>query len=252
MTVMGLFVCHTNHDSVWSHGILSFVGTMNRVFGKKKAPGPPPPSLDHASAGIGGRIDNMDAKIDSLDKELKLYKDKIKKAKSPAAKKMLQKRALEILKRKRMYEQQRDQAAAQQFNVDQTSFSLESAKASVSTVQAMKAANSELKRTLKNDLGIDQVEDLADDMAELMEDFNEINEALGRNFATPEDLDEADLDAELELLGDDLEELEEEETPAYLQASRLPTNPTRVPGAASHLPTAPDAELEGLSMPQVG
>jgi hypothetical protein len=33
---------------------------MNRVFGKKKAPGPPPPSLDEASAGLGGRMENMD------------------------------------------------------------------------------------------------------------------------------------------------------------------------------------------------
>jgi hypothetical protein len=33
---------------------------MNRVFGKKKAPGPPPPSLDEASAGLGERVENMD------------------------------------------------------------------------------------------------------------------------------------------------------------------------------------------------
>jgi charged multivesicular body protein 5 len=145
---------------------------MNRVFGKKKAPGPPPPSLDDASSGLGGRIETMDAKIAACENELKVYKDKIKKAKSPAAKKTLQKRALEILKRKRMYEQQRDAVAGQQFNIDQASFGLESAKASITTVAAMKAANMELKRTLKKDLDIDAVEDMADDMAELMEDFN--------------------------------------------------------------------------------
>lgn len=87
-------------------------------------------------------------------------------------------------------------------------------------------------------------------MAELMEDFTEINEALGRNFATPEDLDEADLDAELELLEDELEEdLEElgDETPAYLQANKLPAHPTSVPGG--QLPSAPEDELV---MPQTG
>jgi charged multivesicular body protein 5 len=190
---------------------------------------------------------SITAKIDALDNELKVYKDKIKKAKSPAAKKTLQKRALEVLKRKRMYEQQRDAVAGQQFNIDQTSFQLESAKASISTVAAMKAANTELKRTLRKDLQIDDVEDLADDMAELMEDFNEINEALGRNFATPEDLDEADLDAELELLGDELEEEmdELEATPSYLQTSKLPAHPTYTPG----LPSAPIDEV-GLSVPQ--
>jgi charged multivesicular body protein 5 len=190
-----------------------------------------------------------EAKIDSLDNELKVYKDKIKKAKSPAAKKSLQKRALEVLKRKRMYETQRDQVAGQQFNIDQNAFALESAKASISTVAAMKAANNELKRTLKHDLKIDDVEDLADDMAEMMEDFNEVNEALGRNFATPDDLDEADLDAELELLEDELEEEADElqATPSYLQPNRLPAHPTGMPG----VPSAP-VENMGLPMPQTG
>merc|ERR1712224_94708 len=104
---------------------------------------------------------------------------------------------------------------------------IESAKANVQTVAAMKGANQELKKTMKHDLNIDDVEDLADDMAELMDEFNDINEALGQNFATPDDIDEADLDAELELLEDELFEEEEaaEATPSYLQTSELPDTP---------------------------
>lgn len=72
---------------------------------------------------------------------------------------------------------------------------------------------------------------------------NEINEALGQNFATPDDLDEADLDAELEMLGDELDEIEEEEaTPSYL----MPNTPNIAPGKEEEkpvdeygLPTAP-------------
>ena len=63
---------------------------MNRVFGKKKNKGPPP-SLDKASAGLGDRVTAMDTKIQGLENELRVYKDKMKKAKSPAAKKQLQK-----------------------------------------------------------------------------------------------------------------------------------------------------------------
>jgi charged multivesicular body protein 5 len=170
----------------------------------------------------------MDGKIAGLENELRIFKDKIKKAKSPAAKKSLQKRAMEVLKRKKMYENQRDCTAGQQFNIDQASFGIESAKANVDTVAAMKAANKELKKTMKHDLDIDGVEDMADDMAELMEDFNEINEALGRNFATPDDLDEIDLDAELEMLEDELEEEAEEADarPSYLQPNTMPAVPT--------------------------
>jgi charged multivesicular body protein 5 len=204
---------------------------MNRVFGKKKQQAPAP-TLEEAASGLNGRVETMDTKILSLENELRAYKDKIKKAKSPAAKKTLQKRAMEVLKRKKMYEQQRDTVAGQAFNIDQASFGIESAKANIATVAAMKAANTELKRTIKKDLDIDGIEDLVDDMAEMMEDFNEINEALGRNFATPEDLDEADLDAELEMLADELEEEDAvaDSTPSYLQASKLPDTPTDLPG----------------------
>jgi charged multivesicular body protein 5 len=214
---------------------------MNRVFGKKKQAAPAP-SLDEASSGLGGRVEEMDRKIAGLELELKGYKDKIKKAKSPAAKKMLQKRAMEVLKRKRMYEGQRDMVAGQQFNIDQASFGIESAKANVQTVAAMKSAGAQLKATLKNDLDIDAVEDLADDMAEMMEDFNEINEALGRNFATPDDISEGDLEAELEMLEEELEEeaLAADSTPAYLQASSLPDTPT------TELPSSNKVDQYGL------
>merc|ERR1712174_20010 len=165
----------------------------------------------------------------SLEAELKEYKNKMKNA-SPAAKKMLKKRAMEVLKRKRMYETQRDAVMGQQFNVDQAAFGMESAKASIDTVAAMKSAGQQIKQTMKTNLNINDVEDLADDMANLMEDFNEVNEVLGQNFATPVDLDEADLDAELDLLEDEFEEEEEvgnmaESTPSYL----LPTQPVNTP-----------------------
>ena len=171
---------------------LSDTGAMKRVFGKKKQSAPAP-SLDDASKGLNGRIDQMDSKIADLENELRVFKDKIKKTKSPAAKKQLQKRAMEVLKRKRMYEQQRDQVSAQAFNIDQTNFSLESAKASVETVAAMKGAHQSLKHTLRKDLDIDDIDDLADDMAELMDDFNDINEAVSlahifsqlRSFTSP-------------------------------------------------------------------
>lgn len=187
------------------------------------------------------------AKILQLDKELKGYRDKMQTTKNAAAKKNLQKRAMEVLKRKRMYENQRDQLAGQQFNIDQVSFGIDSAKATVSTVVALKAANVELKSTLRKDLNINDIDGLADDMAELMDDFNEINEALGQNFATPDDIDEADLEAELEMLGDELEEADLESAdavPSYLQPSSvsssviMPPTPVVAPGTKFPMATS--------------
>lgn len=204
---------------------------MKRVFGKKKAPGPPAPSLGDASASVGKRADHIETKIAALDKELNGYKQKLKTTKNPSAKRNIQKRAMEVLKRKRMYEAQRDTLMGQQFNMDQAAFGIESAKATVESVAAMKAANVELKKAIKKDLNVDDIDDLADDMAEMMDEMNEINEAMGRNFTTPEDITEADLEAELDMLEDELEEedLVGDATPSYLQDDALPVNPTGMP-----------------------
>jgi len=204
---------------------------MKRVFGKKKTQAPAP-TLDQASAGIGGRVDQMDVKIAALDKELMGYRKKLNATKNPAAKKTIQKRAMDVLKRKKMYENQRDQMAGQQFNLDQAAFGIESAKATVDSVAAMKVANTQLKQAIQKDLDIDAVDDIADDMEELMLEMNDINDALGRNFATPEDISADDLEAELEMLEDELEEEEDalaDSTPDYLQEPSLPVEPSTVP-----------------------
>ena len=106
----------------------------------------------------------------------------------------------------------------------------------------MKSANNELKGMMKKDLNIDDVDDITDDLAELMYDMDEINEALGQNFATPEDIDEADLEAELDMLDDELEEELAEETPSYLQEPSLPAQPTGLPS----LKTPEEEELDAL------
>jgi charged multivesicular body protein 5 len=100
----------------------------------------------------------------------------------------------------------------------------------------MKAASAEMKHTMKHELNITDVDELADDMAEMMDEFNEINEALASNWATPADIDEADLEAELDMLAD---ELEEEETllensttlPSYLQQQQDTTSMPSIPTA---------------------
>ena len=75
-----------------------------RLFGSKKEV-PPPPSLNDASTGIGGRVDALDEKIKKLDAELRVHKEKLKTAKG-GAKKLAMKRAMSCLQKKRMYEKQ--------------------------------------------------------------------------------------------------------------------------------------------------
>mmetsp|Transcript_16872 Transcript_16872/g.33701 ORF Transcript_16872/g.33701 Transcript_16872/m.33701 type:complete len:141 (+) Transcript_16872:238-660(+) len=117
--------------------------------------------------------------------------------------------------------------ADQQFNIEQASFAIDTAKDTVTTVAAMKSANAQLKKQYKQ-FNMDEIEDITDDLADMMEDMNEVNEAMGRTYSTPDDLDEADLEAELDLLEDELEaeELEGDAGPGYLQADNLPSEPS--------------------------
>mmetsp|Transcript_18580 Transcript_18580/g.34463 ORF Transcript_18580/g.34463 Transcript_18580/m.34463 type:complete len:221 (+) Transcript_18580:68-730(+) len=199
---------------------------MKRLFGSKKEV-PPPPSLDEAGGNVGTRVDALDEKIKKLDAELRVHKEKLKTSRG-GAKQLATKRAMACLKKKRMYETQRDQLANQQFNIEQAGFAIESAKDTVTTVSAMKAASTQLKKQYK-EFNVDEIEDMTDDLADMMEDMNEINEAMGRSYACPDDVDEADLEAELDLLGDELEaeelEMESGAQPSYLQPSDMPETP---------------------------
>ncbi|CAM9838031.1 unnamed protein product, partial [Ascophyllum nodosum] len=141
--------------------------------------------------------------IKALDQELIKYRNILKKAKGSTAAN-IKRRAMETLKRKKMYEQQRDQMAGQQFNIEQTSFAIESVKDTSTTVAAMKDASKTLRADIKK-IDIDKVEDMTDDMADMMEDMNEINDIMGRSYNTADELDEDDLDAELACLDDELD-----------------------------------------------
>jgi len=80
----------------------------------------------------------------------------LKKMKPGPAKTSVQKRAMAILKQKKMYEKQKESTMNQQFNVDQIMFAQETLTETVGTVSAMKDANKALKKQFKA-ININQV-----------------------------------------------------------------------------------------------
>jgi len=66
----------------------------------------------------------------------------------------------------------------------------------------MKTGLKEMKREHKK-INIEEIEDLQDDMEDMLEMTDEIQETLGRSYGMP-DLDEDDLEAELDALGDEM------------------------------------------------
>ena len=173
---------------------------MNRLFGTSKG-GAPKPTLGDATDTMGKRAEHIDEKINKLDKELMRYTDQMKKMKPGPAKVSVQKKAMSLLKQKKMYENQKEKTMAQQFNVDQIMMAQDTLKETAGTVAAMKDASKALKKQFKT-IKIDQVEDLQDDMSDLLEQAEEVQNALGRSYAT-DDIDEADLEAELAAMEDD-------------------------------------------------
>lgn len=191
----------------------------------------------------------IDDKIKRLDLELAKHREIIKKARTPAAQEAAKRRALTVLKQKRMYEGQREQLYNQQLNLEQVSFATQSARDTVVQVQAMQASAKELKSQFKTKaFDVDKIDALNDEMADLMDQANEIQEVLGRNYNVPDDIDEDELLGELDALEDLMAEEETgEEVPSYLQDEALPDAPDLQPlpaAGAGGVPAEPAAQRQ--------
>ncbi|KAF6040971.1 CHMP5 [Bugula neritina] len=220
---------------------------MDRLFGKGK-PKAPPPDLNDCVNNLESRGESVDKKIARLEAELVKYKDQMKRMREGPSKNLVKQKAMRVLKQKKMYEGQRDQLMNQAFNMEQTNFSIQSLKDTKTTVDAMKVGVKEFKKAYKN-VNIDKIDDLHDQMEDMMEQADEINEVMGRSYGTPE-VDEDDLAAELDALGD---EIALDDDTSYLDEAAAPSVPTTVPGAESSsgipvdefgLPQIPQASRE--------
>jgi len=147
---------------------------MAWLFGKKKeepAPKQAAPSLQEASAKIDLQVQGLDDKIVKTEEEIKRC---IAKGASNAAAKQ---RAVNLIKRKKMFEQQRDTLMSTQFNVESMALQQENADIALTAVEALKHGQQELKKK-QDKMSIDEVERINEDIADTMDELNMINEAL--------------------------------------------------------------------------
>ena len=135
-----------------------------------------------------------------LDVELKKYKDQMAKMRDGPQKNMVKQRALQVLKQKKQYESQHMGLQSQSFNMGQISYATQSLKDTQMQVSAMKSGVKAMKQEFKS-INLNEVEDLQDDMSDMLEQSDEIQEILSRNYSCQE-VDDADLEAEFDGLGD--------------------------------------------------
>ncbi|KAG2115972.1 Snf7 family [Suillus discolor] len=183
---------------------------MNRIFGSSSTK-KPKSTLQDAINATDARVASVEVKIRKLDGELLRYKEQMSKLRSGPGKNAIQQRALRVLQQKKLYEGQLNQLQQQTFNMESAALTTDNLRNTMATVDAMKLANKEMRKQYGK-IDIDKIENMHYDMEELLEQANEIQESLGRSYAVPDEIDEADLEAELDAL--QLEE--EEEGPSYL------------------------------------
>ncbi|KAH8303552.1 hypothetical protein KR018_002593 [Drosophila ironensis] len=204
---------------------------MNRLFGRGK-PKEPGPSLNDCIAGVDARASNIEEKIAKLETELRKYREQMSKMREGPAKNSVKQKALRVLKQKKAYEQQSESLRNQSFNMEQANYAAQSLKDTQATVAAMKDGVKQMKSEYKK-INIDQIEDIQDDMADMFEQADEVQEALGRTYGMPE-VDDDDLQAELDALGD---EIALDDDSSYLDdVVKAPNAPDKEPGADSIVP----------------
>ncbi|CAZ86540.1 unnamed protein product [Tuber melanosporum] len=175
---------------------------MNRLFGSKSTA--PKPNLQGAISNLETRIESIDVQLSKLNAELSTYQQRLAKMRDGPGKSALKQKALKVLQRRKMYESQKDQLQQQSWNMEQAGMMQDNLKNVMVTVDALKTTNKELKKQYGK-IDIDKIEQLQDEMADLMDIGNDIQESISRSYDIPEDVDESELDAELEALGEEVE-----------------------------------------------
>ena len=82
---------------------------MRRMFGGGKKPEAPKPTVAEATDSANKRDQLLSAKIKELDKQLADFKVQLKTTRPGPAQNRIKQRAMQVLKQKRMYENQQDQ-----------------------------------------------------------------------------------------------------------------------------------------------
>lgn len=129
------------------------------------------------------------------------------------------------MKRKKLHEAELDKIQNVKLTLETQRFNLESASQNKDTFTAMKEGKNAMAK-IRDEVGVEQVDELMDDIREEMEMANEVSAAIGAPvdpFATDED----ELLAELE----------------QMQADDLEADLLTVPGGEISLPSVPDAKL---------
>jgi len=160
----------------WQHGCVgSFAAVAAAPSARGKARIPPP----HASPLPPPQEPELNKKIQECDQQLLVIKAQLAKCRTASQQAPLKSRAMTILKRRQQYIQQRDQMATRAFNLEQTTWAIDSMREAKDHVAVMRSTADEMRSTFK-ELDLGEMEDIHEDIVDIMADTSEINELMSR------------------------------------------------------------------------
>lgn len=150
------------------------------------------PSLEDANDTLEMQIQSLERRIVKMARDAQSWASQVNS--EPTAKM----RAMQCLKKKRQYEQQRDRLVATQSNVESAQFQQEQTAIALKTAQALKKGHLKMKDQ-QDKMNVDNLELLMDDMQDRQLALRESQDALARNGAI-DGLREDDFEAEFQRL----------------------------------------------------
>ena len=137
-------------------------------------------------------MNDVKLKLEVTEKELKSALEQLRSARTPQQKINAKKKAINLLKKKKMYDSHLNNLQNTQFNVENAHIQTTMMKENMEIINTMKTTVS-VQKQMMGHMNADSVFDLMDDMRDLQDDQNEINDAFQRNYEI--DVGDDELDA---------------------------------------------------------
>lgn len=180
---------------------------MHRFLGSKGgAPKAAAPTLTEVSTQQATRIEELQGRIRKLDAELVKYREQMKKSRpGTASYNSVKRRAMQLMKQRKMYDTQLGQMMDMEFNMSNITMAQEQMEMTKASVDAMRVTAKTMKQAQKaGKMDIASIENLQDELSDMMEDAAEIQEIMGQSYGVPDDFDEDDMMAELDMIEDEI------------------------------------------------
>ena len=159
---------------------------------KEEKPKPVPVDLNITSMNLSNKLNETSLKVNAIDKELKAQLQIYRNERNPTRKAQAKKKATQLLKKKKMYEQHINNLSNTQMTVDSANMDCQIMKDNMNIMQVMKDTVQVQKDTVHAMGGVDSMYDIA----EIKDEQQELNEEFQRNYDV--DVGDEELDAELD------------------------------------------------------